>query len=282
MNPFGGSSLVPSENIGEVDSKGVEATVGYENRGDFTWGVSGNFTYARNEIVFMDEAPGVLDYQRLTGRPMNNYLRYRSLGIFTSEEQFDQFPHVPGAQLGDLIYEDLNGDERITADDMYRTELGNIPQITFGLNLHAAYKNFDFAALFSGQGRARQYVLPESGTVGNFYSSWADNRWSPSNPGGTYPRVSERASSAVSGGLFPSDFWLQDVSFVRLKNIEVGYNLPSGLLDRYSIGNMRVYANAFNLFTITKVTDFDPEGSSNSGQFYPQQRILNLGVNIQF
>jgi TonB-linked SusC/RagA family outer membrane protein len=282
VNPYDGQSLVPSENIGEVKSHGVEGTVGYEHVGDFSFGVSGNFTYAKNEVVFMDEAPGVLDYQRLTGRPMNNYLLYKSLGIYTSEEQFDQYPSVPGAQLGDLIFEDINDDGSITADDMYRTELGNIPQITFGLNLHAAFNNFDFAALFSGQGRARQYVLPESGTVGNFYSSWADNRWSPTNPEGTYPRVSERASSAVSGGLFPSDFWLQDVSFVRLKNLEVGYNLPGSLLDRYTIGSLRVYANAFNLFTITKVEDFDPEGSSNSGQFYPQQRILNLGVTIQF
>jgi len=281
VNPYGGSSLVPSENIGQVNSHGTEATVGYEHVGNFSFGISGNFTYARNEVVFMDEAPGVLAHQQMTGRPMNTYLLYRSLGIFTSEDQFDQYPHVPGARLGDLIYEDLNGDGVITADDMYRTELGNIPQITFGLNMHAAFKNFDFSMLFAGQGRARQYVLPESGTVGNFYSSWADNRWSPTNPEGTFPRVSERASSAVSGGLFPSDFWLQDVSFVRLKNLEIGYNLPQSFLDRFSIGNLRIYTNAFNLFTITRVQDFDPEGASNSGQFYPQQRIINLGVNIQ-
>ncbi|MCH7398164.1 TonB-dependent receptor [Belliella sp. DSM 107340] len=283
VNPHGGESLVPSENIGRVKSRGIETTLGYEHRGqDFRFGASGNFTFAKNEVVFMDEAAGVLDYQRLTGRPMNNYLLYRAIGIFTSEDQFDQFPHVPGSQLGDLIYEDINGDGEITADDMYRTELGNIPQITFGLNLNASYKNFDFAMLFSGQGRARQYVLPESGTVGNYYSSWADNRWSPDTPNGTYPRVSERASTAISGGLFPSDFWLQDVSFVRLKNLEVGYTVPKAILERYSIGNLRVYANGFNLLTITKVKDFDPEGSSNSGQFYPQQRIINLGVNIQF
>ncbi len=282
VNPYDDDSLVPSENIGEVKSHGIEATMGYQHVGDFSFGVSGNFTYARNEVVFMDEAPGALDYQRVTGRPMNTYLLYRAIGIFTSEDQFDQFPHVPGAQLGDLIYEDINGDGVITADDMYRTDLGNLPQITFGLNLTASYKNFDFSALFSGQGRARQYVLPESGTVGNFYSSWADNRWSPTNPGGSYPRVSERSSTAVSGGLFPSDFWLQNVAFVRLKNIEIGYNLPQNILDKYSIGNFRVYANAFNLFTFTQVKDFDPEGSSGSGQFYPQQRIINLGVNIQF
>ncbi|WP_114747801.1 SusC/RagA family TonB-linked outer membrane protein [Pleomorphovibrio marinus] len=282
VNPFDDESLVPSENIGEVTSHGMEATVGYQHVGAFNFGVSGNFTYARNEVVFMDEAPGVPEHQRQTGRPLNTYLVYRTTGIFQTDDEIEQVTSVPGAQPGDLIYEDINGDGVITADDMYRTELGNIPQITFGLNLNAGYKNFDIAMVFAGQARVRQYVLPESGTVGNYYSSWSDNRWSPNNPQGTHPRVSERASSAVSGGLFPGDFWLQDVSFVRLKNLELGYNFPTAVLDRFGIGNLRLYTNAFNLFTITGVQDFDPEGSSGSAQFYPQQRIINLGVNVSF
>ncbi|AWW32680.1 SusC/RagA family TonB-linked outer membrane protein [Echinicola strongylocentroti] len=282
VNPYDADPLVPSENIGEVKSHGFEATVGYEHTGDFTFGVSGNFTYAQNELVFKDEAPGVLDYQRETGRPLNTYLLYNAIGIFRTEEDLDNYPHVAGAQPGDLIYEDYNDDGQITADDMVRTEYGNIPRITFGLNLHAAWRNWDFAAVISGQGQVRQYVLPESGTVGNFYSSWADNRWSPNNPSGTYPRVSERASSAVSGGLYRNNFWLDNSAFGRLKNVQVGYNLPQEFLDRFSIGSLRIYANAFNLLTVTKVQDYDPEGSSESGQFYPQQKIINLGLNIQF
>ncbi|MDR7130348.1 TonB-linked SusC/RagA family outer membrane protein [Algoriphagus sp. 4150] len=275
-------SLVPAENIGEVKSHGFESTVGYQHHGNFSFGVSGNFTYAKNEIVYIDEAPGVLDYQRQTGNPMNTYLLYNAIGIFRSQEQLDSTPHVPGAMVGDLIYEDFNGDGVINADDMIRTKYGNIPQITFGMTLNAAWKNWDFAAVISGQSQVNQYVLPESGTVGNFYSSWADNRYSPDTPEGTHPRVSERASSAVSGGLYRNNFWLNDATFVRLKNIQIGYNVPQPILEKLSISSLKIYANAFNLFTLTGVKDFDPEGSSESGQFYPQQKIINLGVNIQF
>src|SRR5690554_1050788 len=282
VNPHGGGTLVPSENIGEVKSHGLEATVGYEHSGNVNFGISGNITYAKNELVFKDEAPGILDYQRETGRPLNTYLLYNAIGIFQTQADLDAYPHVPGAQPGDLIYEDFNQDGEITADDMFRTKYGNIPQLTFGLNLHAGWKNFDFSAVISGQSRVNQYVLPESGTVGNFYSSWSDNRWSPNHTEGTYPRVSERSSSAISGGLFRNNFWLNDASFARLKNIQIGYTLPGELLERFSLGSVRVYANAFNLLTVTGVKDFDPEGSSESGQFYPQQKIINLGLNIQF
>src|SRR5690606_10000969 len=151
---------------------------------------------------------------------------------------------------------DYNKDGQITADDQVRTKYGNIPQITYGLNLSAGWKNFDISLLFSGQGRVSQYVLAESGTVGNFYSSWADNRWSPNNPDGSYPRVDTRASSSINGGLYRNNFWLNDASFLRLKNIAIGYNVPETLISRIKLSGLRVYANAFNLFTITKVKDY--------------------------
>ncbi|MCC9168695.1 SusC/RagA family TonB-linked outer membrane protein [Pontibacter harenae] len=283
VNPYGSDPLVPSENIGRVDNNGIEATLGYnKSAGDFKYNISGNITYATNEIVFIDEASEILDYQRQTGRPMNTYLRYRAIGIFRTQDDLDNYPHPPGAKLGDLIYEDYNRDGEITADDMVRTELGNIPEIVYGVNLGAEYKNFDLSVLFQGQGKVRQYVLPDVGISGNYFSTWADNRWSPTNPDGSYPRVDTRTGSSVSGGLFPSDFWLYNTAFLRLKNIELGYNLPTQLLSKIKIGNVRVYANAFNLLTFSKVKDFDPETSSGNAQFYPQQRIVNLGVNVRF
>ncbi|WP_210487805.1 SusC/RagA family TonB-linked outer membrane protein [Rufibacter aurantiacus] len=283
VNPWGSDALVPSENIGQVNNNGIEATLGFDkNAGDFRYNISGNITYAKNKIVFIDEAPSILDYQRQTGGPMNTSLLYRSIGIFRTQEDLDKYPHPSGAKLGDLIYEDYNKDGKITADDMVRTDLGNIPQITYGLNLGAEYKAFDFSVLFQGQAKVRQYVLPDVGLSGNFFSTWADNRWSPTNPNGSYPRVDTRTGSAVSGGLFPSDFWLYNTAFLRVKNVELGYTLPSTLLSKIKIENVRVYANAFNLATFTKVKDFDPETSSGNAQFYPQQRIINLGVNVKF
>ncbi|MCE6992805.1 TonB-dependent receptor [Dyadobacter sp. CY323] len=282
VNPYGSAALVPDQNIGKVNSSGVEATLGYSRAGTFRYSISGNVTYAKSKIVFIDEAPGVLDYQRQTGNPLYTYLLYNSIGIFRTQADLDKFPHLKGAQVGDLIYEDHNGDGEITADDQTRTPYGNVPLLTYGMVFNAGYKAFDASIVFSGQGMVSQYVLPESGQVGNFYSSWADNRWSPTNPEGTYPRVDTRSSSSVNGGLYGSTFWLDNASFVRLKNIEVGYTLPKDALSKLKIASLRVYASAFNLFTITGVKDYDPEGNSTSGQFYPQQRILNLGVNIRF
>ena len=285
VNPFptnDNTPLVPSENIGKVDNTGLEATLGYQRNGTVNFGIAGNITYVKSNVVFRDESPAVLPHQSQTGRPLNSYLLYRSAGIFRSQEELDAYPHVAGAKVGDLILEDYNGDGVITADDMVQTNLGNIPQLTFGLTLNASYKQFDLSAVFAGQGRVRQYILAEAGTIGNYFNTWAENRWSPENPNGSYPRVDERASSSISGGLYKNDFWLFNTAFVRLKNVELGYTLPETLINKIGIKSLRFFASGFNLFTDTKLKDFDHEGSSESGQFYPQQRIINIGANVRF
>lgn len=282
VNPYGGTPLVPAENFGKVNSAGFEGTLAYNHSGKFNWGVSGNFTFAKSKIIDIDEAAGTIPYQSQTGHPLNTSLLYEATGIFRSQAQLDATPHVTGAQVGDLIYADINHDGQITAADQIRSKYGNIPQIVYGLNITAGYKNFDISILFSGQAEVSQYVLPESGTIGNFYSSWANNAWSPSNPNGSYPKVSDRASSAVSGGLYNSTFWLNDASFTRLKNVQLGYTLSPTVLKAIHIQGLRIYVSGFNLFTITKVKDYDPEGTSTTGQFYPEQRIINLGANVKF
>lgn len=288
VNPYNDKSanynpLVPSENIGKVNSEGFEGTLGYAHHGsEFNWGLSGNFTYAKSKIIFVDEASGTLAYQRETGGPLNSYLLYNSIGMFRTQADLDSYPHVPGAKVGDLKFQDFNGDGVLNADDMTRQKYGNIPQITYGFNFNASYKNFDLSVLFAGQTQVSQYVLPESGSIGNFYSSWADNRFSPTNPNGSYPKVTERASNAISGGGYRNTFWLNNASFLRLKNVELAYNLKGEFLSKIKISGVRLFASAFNLFTITKVKDYDPEGNSESGQFYPQQRIINLGANVKF
>ncbi|MCF0074707.1 TonB-dependent receptor [Dyadobacter sp. CY261] len=285
VNPFKTDSntpLVPDENLGKVNNTGVEATLGYNHNGKFRYNISGNVTYAKSKVIFIDEAPGAIDYQRQTGGPLYTNLLYNTLGIFRTQADLDAYPHVQGAQMGDLILEDYNKDGKITADDQIRSKYGNVPLLTYGLTFNAGYDAFDLAVVFAGQGMVSQYVLPESGQVGNFYSSWADNRWSPTNPEGSFPRVDTRASSSINGGLYANNFWLNNSSFVRLKNVELGYTLPKEALSRLKISSLRIYASAFNLFTITGVKDYDPEGNSTSGQFYPQQRILNLGLNLKF
>jgi len=284
VNPYNADPLVPAENIGKVNSNGFEATLGYNNvtAGGFRYGINTNFTYAKSKIIYIDEAGGTLDYQRKTGRPMNTYLLYNTIGIFRTQDDLNKYTHLSNAQLGDLIYEDYNKDGKIDANDQVRTKYGNIPEITYGILLNGAYKGFDASIVFAGQTHVSQYVLPESGTIGNFYSSWADNRWSPTNINGSYPRADTRASSSINGGQYENNFWLNNASFLRLKNVELGYTINAAVLNKAKINALRVYASAYNLFTITKVKDYDPEGNSNSGQFYPQQRIVNLGLNVKF
>lgn len=290
VNPFGSDPLVPAENIGKVNSNGIETSLGYSNStaSGIGYRIGGNFTYAKSKIIYIDEASGTLAHQRQTGRPLNTYLLYDAIGIFRTADDLNKYPHLTPNQLGDLIYRDYNGDGQITADDQVRSKYGNIPEITYGITLGADYKGFDLSAVFAGQTHVSQYVLPESGTIGNYYSSWADNRWSPTNTAGTHPRVDERASSSINGGLYQNNFWLNNASFFRLKNVELGYTVNADILSRIRIAGLRVYASAFNLFTITPVKDYDPEGTngsglySTSGQFYPQQRIINVGVNVKF
>jgi len=282
VNPYGGQTLVPYENIGKINNAGVEATLGYEHKGPFSYNASANVTYAKSKVIFVDEAPGVLEHQKETGRPLNSYLLYNAIGIYRTNADFANNISLPGNQLGDLIYEDYDGDKAITADDRVRSKYGNIPELVFGLTLGANWKSFDLSMSFSGQARVSQYVLFESGTIGNFYSSWADNRWSPNNVAVSYPRVDERASSSINGGLYNNSFWLHDAAFFRFKSCEIGYSIPTDPVSRLGVEALRVYFNGFNLFVLSKIKDWDPEGSSSSGQFYPQQRIFNFGVSVKF
>jgi TonB-dependent starch-binding outer membrane protein SusC len=277
---------IPLENIGIVENQGFETQLGYSNqKGEFRYYLGGNFTFNKSKVIFLDEAPNALPYQVRAGHPIgdyNTYLMYNTLGIFRDQTALDAYPHVSGAKPGDLIFEDYNKDGQITAADRVRQDLTNVPQIIYGFNLGGSWKNFDVSILFQGQGRVRQYVLTEAGEIGNFFSTWADNRWSPTNPGGSYPRVDSRASNSISGGAYRNNFWFFNTAFLRLKNVEIGYNLPNALVSKLRLSGLRVYVNGFNLATFSKIKDFDPEGTSENGQFYPQQRIYNVGVNVSF
>ena len=282
-NPATPAAIIPDENIGEVRNRGVEAQVTYNySVGGLNLTLGGNVTYNKSEVVFMDDAEGIPSYQEREGRPLGSQLLYRTIGIFKTEEDLSRYPVLPGNRPGDLIYEDVNMDGTITADDRVREELSNVPQVVYGFTATAGFRNFDLTILLQGQARAVQYVLTEAGEVGNYFNSWAENRWSPSNPEGTYPRVDVRTSSSINGSLYRNDFWLYNTSFMRIKNVELGYNFSPAAYEKLKLKGARVYVSAFNLATFSKVKDFDPEGQSESAQFYPQQQIFNAGVNLKF
>jgi hypothetical protein len=283
VNEFGKAPIIPAENIGEVKNSGVEVQLGYNKSiGDLGVHLSGNFTYNKSEAIFLDDAEGIPDYQKRIGSPLGSQLLYRAIGIFRTAEDLANYPKLPGNQLGDLIFEDVNKDGQITADDRVREDLSNVPQIIYGFTGGLTYGNFDLSILLQGQSQVVQYVLPESGSVGNYFDSWAGKRWSPGNTSGTYPRVDTRTSSSINGGLNRNDFWLYNTAFLRIKNVELGYNLPLSVIERVKLSGARIFVNALNLATFSKVKDFDPEGRSESAQFYPQLQIFNVGVNLKF
>ena len=182
VNEYGKPPIIPAENIGEVKNSGVEVQLGYNQTvGDFNINLNGNFTYNKSEAIFLDDAAGIPEYQKRIGSPLGSQLLYHAIGVFQTAEDLAAYPKLPGNQLGDLIFEDVNQDGQINANDRVREDLSNVPQIIYGFGAGITYKNFDLSLLLQGQARVVQYVLPESGSVGNYFNSWAENRWSPNN-----------------------------------------------------------------------------------------------------
>ncbi|PPL01462.1 TonB-linked outer membrane protein, SusC/RagA family [Parapedobacter indicus] len=272
--------VLPNENIGVVENKGIEVELSHAKRTDgFSYRVAGNISYSKNKIIDVSEASNVPDWQKAEGHIIgaNNY--YRAIGIFRTQEEVDASPVVLGTVVGDLKYEDINDDGVINASDMVRMDKTNIPEMIFGLNLSMDYKNFSLFANFAGQARAWQYIWTQAGLNGNSLQELIENRYRPGSMDSKYPRLPSLAAE-VNGQR--SSFWLRDASFARLKTLELGYTVPQELLSRIKIKHLRVYVNGNNLFTLDKLKNFDPEGTSEAGDFYPQSKIYNLGFNLTF
>jgi TonB-linked SusC/RagA family outer membrane protein len=287
--PASTGMTLPPENIGKSGNRGFDFGITYNNtiKDDFTYEVGLNGGYAKNRIIFWDETPGRPDYQLTTGRPIptdpynaDNELYYQSIGIFKDQAAVDAYPHWSGARPGDIIFKDVNNDQKIDANDRVRNEKSNIPTLTGGINLRLGYKGFDFSTLVQGAAGAVNYISTESGEIGNYLQSFADDRWTSSNVNASGPRAFNRSNEYWVGQR--NNYWLHKTDYVRLKNIELGYTLPE-FTQKYGIKGMRVYVNGFNLLTYSPdYKDFDPELSSGSGQGYPLQKVINGGLSLTF
>ncbi|MDZ7692332.1 MAG: hypothetical protein U5K69_14555 [Balneolaceae bacterium] len=160
-----------------------------------------------------------------------------------------------------------------------------MPTFTGGLGLTAAYKNFDFSALFQGASGAVRYVFTESGEIGNFLQSYAEKRWTPENPDTEHPRTYNRSDeywAAFAGSGNQNTYFLRNSDYVRLKTIEIGYDFTTLIGEQIGLQNLRAYVSGQNIFTIDKLNVMDPEASSTTGQYYPQKRVFNIGVSLTF
>jgi len=270
---------LPPENIGKVKNAGFEGIIGYnDQKGDFGYGLSFNGSYSKNEILFWDETPGIPDYQQSTGRPMGSSLYYNAIGIFKDQAAVDAYPHWAGAVPGDVIFEDVNNDGKIDGLDRVMNEYNNLPRFIYGFTGDLKYKGFDLTMLIQGATGAQVYLGVESGEIGNYYKEYAVNRWTPENTNTNYPKSWNRDEEYWrSQG---NTFWLQNMNYIRLKNLELGYNLPESVNQTLGITNLRLYVNGQNLLTSAKQKFIDPE--LQAGTDYPLQRIITGGISLTF
>ncbi|HYC87318.1 MAG TPA: TonB-dependent receptor [Chryseosolibacter sp.] len=281
--------LLPPVNAGQVDNRGYEFKVGYN--GDvsgirFNIGVNGG--YAKNKVVYMDEIPGAPDYQRQEGKPYGAYLAYIAEGAFLDQEEVaanvTKYAGVTNnLRPGDLKLKDVNDDGVIDGDDAVRLDKTITPNFIYGITGSVQYLNFDMSFLFQGASGGLLRFGTESGDIGNYLKYSYDNRWTVDNPSSSHPRLATRGDTYYTGGNFGMNTYnLFNTNYLRLKNIEVGYNLPSSIMEKASISGLRIYVNAQNLVTWDKFKIWDPESVSGSGQYYPQARVINTGVRLTF
>ncbi len=277
---------LPAQNIGEVSNRGFDFNIGYRSQvGDFKYNFSVNGGYSKNTIEFWDEAPGAPEWQRTTGKPMFTYMTYLYDGVFKDQAEIDArsvdyTAIVKTLRPGDMKYKDYNGDGKINPDDQVRTNNTNLPLFQGGVNLGAQYKNFDLTVLIQGAAGAKQFVgTGEMGNIGNYLSDIYENRWTVENPSSVHPRIANRADQYYSGN---NDYWLRSSDYVRLKNFELGYSIPEVLTKKIGSSSTRIYVSGINLFTIDKLKVYDPETANANGSYYPQSRIINMGLNIKF
>ncbi len=274
--------ILPDENIGEVENKGFDAQLLYRKSiNEVNFSVGGNITYARNKIIFMDEE-GLYpeDYQSREGHTIGAALVYDYIGIYRSQEDLDTYPGFDGNKLGDPIFRDINNDGVLDTDDRFRNDRTNIPQLQYGINLNAQFRGLDFAVLFQGQSRVSQYLRYSFNNGNNGLTYFLENAWTEENPNASLPAFNRGNTNNQLNTL-----WLRDVSFLRLKNIELGYTLPQFLVSKIGIEILRVYVNGYNLLTFDDLKKdglTDPESVNIEAWQFPHTKSVNFGFNVTF
>lgn len=302
-----GYSQPPTVNIGSMENKGLEFVVGYNDKfGDLTFNANANISFLNNKVLnlatetsslFAGANPdfGGFDITRtVAGEPIQHFYGWRRVGIFQSQAEIDAAPRQANAKPGDIRFEDINGDGVIDAAD--RTILGNyLPKFTYGANFSLNYKGFDLTIFLQGVAGNKIYNANKVTGQGmlRLFNAETDvlRAWTPSNTNTDVPRAVNGDPNQNSR---TSDRFIEDGSYMRIKNFVLGYSVPSSLLDSFaksSIKTARLYFSAQNLLTFTKYTGYDPEvGSRNNnnltngidyGQF-PQARTLMVGVQFGF
>ena len=290
------------DNVGSMRNSGIEINLSYNTKiGQVDFGIAGNFSYNKNEILdlgggdpnkYLDATDGYSQRNKV-GEAMNSYYIYRADGFFNSQEEADAYtakygnPFGKTFKAGDLRYVDTNKDGKLTADD--REYCGSSdPKIIYGFNINAGWKGIDLSLMFNGAAGVKR-LFDGYEVYGNFSGDaahpatiWRD-AWTPDNHDASMPRIFYDTNSASSSRSVQSDFWLQDTSYLRLKNLQLGYTLQKGWLNSVGVENIRIYYSVENLLTFDKMKiNIDPESTSQRLSSYPLLRTHAFGVNVTF
>ena len=284
-NSLGYGKAKPWGNVGKMDNKGVEFSLNYHKNFSKDLGASfqANLTYNKNKLVYKDEPDYPTIWKSETGKPYSRLTGYISEGLFQSQEEIDNSPEQmvgnSTPKVGDIKYRDLNGDGKITEDDQCMiSKYGSVPRLQYGFGGTINYKKFDFGIFFSGSALRSILIngldpFLEGNRIPNknVLKFIADNHWSVDNPNpnAEYPRLG-LTTGDIGNNTVNSTYWLRNGSFLRLKNLEIGYKIPYG----------RIYVSGANLLRFSPFDLWDPELSSWNS--YPLQRTVNVGLQLNF
>lgn len=271
-------------NAGIVDSWGTEIGANYYKKmGNVELNLGGTFTCNRSKIIEMLEEPAAYDYTRSTGNPVGQIFGLQAIGYFVDQADIDNsLPQQFGpVKAGDIKYKDMNGDKVINSDD--RVAMGynsTCPEIYYSFSLGLEWKGLGFSAQFQGVGNytailSGTYYRPlvDNTTISNYVYR---NRWTPETPNARFPRLT---TETVDNNLQTSSLWLADRSFLKLRNCEVYYKLPSSWLNRFWVKNAKVYVRGVDLLCFDSIDQLDPEAMNNS---YPATRSIHVGLSVGF
>ncbi|MDZ7650018.1 MAG: TonB-dependent receptor [Cytophagales bacterium] len=298
-----GSASQPFINIAEMKNTGIDLQLGYRKivSSDLTFDATLTLTSYNNEIqkiadgidFFSAGGSRIGSFSRnAVGRSVSEFYGFNVVGLFQSDADVSSSPVQDGAEPGFFKYQDLDGDNQITPDD--RSYIGNPnPDFTYGLNLGATYKSFDISLFFYGS---------QGNEIFNYNKWWLDfwpsfqnqksanalyNSWTPERTSATTPKASNKSN--FSNNTQSTSYYVEDGSFFRLKNIQIGYNLPSSAISKVGLTRARVYVQGLNLFTITGYDGLDPDLNTNDDTFfgvdegaYPLVKQYVIGLNIGF
>ncbi|RYE24720.1 MAG: SusC/RagA family TonB-linked outer membrane protein [Sphingobacteriaceae bacterium] len=284
-----GASL-PQENLNSQNNRGFELSLGTNGKtGDLSYTISANVSYSRakwdhyEEQVFTD--PDQIRLRKSSGQWVDRAVGYISDGLFTSQQEINDLKFTypqgnAGLRPGDIKFVDLNGDGKLDFKDQTDIGSGTVPNWMGGMNINLNYKSFDLQALFQGAFNFYSQVLTDKGSL-NYSKDFYETLWTEKNNNAN--AYTPRIGGSSSNGLF-SDHFYRKVNYLRLKTFALGYSLPQSLLNHAKIKKARLYLAGTNLLTISPLNKFyiDPEAPSgvSSGNYYPQQRTISVGLNV--